>query len=43
MSGKVYFDGNGDKQFVFWVEDLKNISDEIRFVGIIEMYKDFKV
>lgn len=42
-SGKVYFDGNGDKQPAFWVEDLKNTSDETRLVGIIETYKDSKL
>ncbi|XP_061188583.1 atrial natriuretic peptide receptor 1-like [Saccostrea echinata] len=35
-SGKIHFDGNGDKQPVFWVEDLKNKSDETRIFAIVE-------
>ncbi|XP_062606321.1 receptor-type guanylate cyclase gcy-6-like, partial [Saccostrea cucullata] len=35
-SGKIYFDGNGDKQPVFWVEDMKNESDEARIFAIVE-------
>ncbi|XP_061188878.1 atrial natriuretic peptide receptor 1-like [Saccostrea echinata] len=35
-SGKINFDGNGDKQPVFWVEDMKNESDEARIFAIVE-------
>ena len=39
-SGRVHFDGNGDKQPAFWVEDLKNSTDDTRLVGIIETYNE---
>lgn len=37
-SGKIQFDGNGDKQPIFWVEDLKNTSDDSRIFAIVETY-----
>ncbi|XP_056020479.1 atrial natriuretic peptide receptor 1-like [Ostrea edulis] len=37
-SGRIRFDGNGDKQPMFWVEDLKNTSDDSRIFAIVETY-----
>ncbi|XP_055995313.1 atrial natriuretic peptide receptor 1-like [Ostrea edulis] len=37
-SGRIHFDGNGDKQPMFWVEDLKNTSDDSRIFAIVETY-----
>ncbi|XP_062609740.1 atrial natriuretic peptide receptor 2-like [Saccostrea cucullata] len=38
-SGLIYFDGNGDKQPLFWIEDLKLEGDNQRIFAIVETYK----
>ncbi|XP_061169478.1 atrial natriuretic peptide receptor 1-like [Saccostrea echinata] len=38
-SGYIHFDGNGDKQPLFWLEDLKVEGDNQRIFAIVETYK----